>query len=244
MLIIDADLYLYRCLSATEEETHWGDDVWSLTSDVKIAKDMFTEQLKQFQTRLDDDDLILCMSSKTNFRKDIEPTYKGHRKKIRKPLGYVAMQDWLQHHYRCFSKPGLEADDCMGILSTKPENAGKAIIVSDDKDMQTIPGRLFRPGRDEVLNISELQADKAFYTQCLVGDPADGYAGLKGFGPKTAEKTLGARPAWSLVEQAYIKAGKTREDALLQARLARILRWEDWDSENHQPRLYQGGDNQ
>ena len=29
----------------------------------------------------------------------------------------------------------------MGILATKPENIGKCIIVSDDKDMRTVPSR-------------------------------------------------------------------------------------------------------
>lgn len=240
MLIVDADLYLYRCTAATEEETDWGDDVWSLTTDLKIAKDLFSAQMSEFKARMDDDDVILCISSKTNFRKELDPTYKWARKKTRKPLGYVAMLDWVQHHYRCFSKPGLEADDCMGILATKPENAGKGIIVSDDKDMKTIPGRLYRPVTKELLEVSLEDANRAFYTQCLVGDPADGYPGLKGYGPRTAEKLLGNKPIWSKVEQAYLKAGMTRKDALLQARLARILRWCDWDSDKSQPILYQG----
>lgn len=240
MLIVDADLYLYRCTAATEEETDWGDDVWSLTSDLKIAKDLFTTQIAEFKARLDDDDVILCLSSPSNFRKVLDPSYKWQRKKTRKPLGYVAMLDWVQHHYRTFQRPGLEADDCMGILSTKPENAGKGTIVSDDKDMKTIPGRLYRPVSQELLEVSDEDADRAFFTQCLVGDPADGYPGLKGYGPRTAEKLLGSRPTWQKVEQAYIKAGLSRDDALLQARMARILRWCDWDSTNNKPILYEG----
>lgn len=240
MLIVDADLYMYRCLAATEEETDWGDDVWTLVSDLKIAKDLFHAQLVDFQQTLNDEDMILCLSSKTNFRKDIEPTYKANRKKTRKPLGFVAMQDWLQHTYRCFSKPGLEADDCLGILSTKPENVGKATIVSDDKDMKTVPGKLYRPQNNELHDITQVEADLAFYTQCLVGDVTDGYGGLKGYGPKTAAKALGSRPTWSLVERAYKAAGLTRDDALHQARLARILRWSDWDQTKGAPILYQG----
>ena len=240
MLIVDADLYLYRCTAATEEETDWGDDVWSLTTDLKIAKDLFSTQMAEFKARLDDDDIILCLSSTTNFRKTIEPTYKWQRKKTRKPLGYVAMLDWVQHHYRTFQRSGLEADDCMGILSTKPDNIGKGVIVSDDKDMKTIPGKLYRPGSSELLEVTLADADEAFFTQCLVGDPTDGYPGLKGYGPRTAAKTLGSQPTWQKVEQAYAKAGLTRKDALHQARLARILRWSDWDNENSKPILYQG----
>jgi len=240
MLIVDADLYLYRCTIATEEETDWGDDIWSLTTDLKIAKDLFSAQIAEFKARFNDDDTILCLSSNTNFRKVIEPTYKEQRRKTRKPLGYVAMLDWVQHHYHTFQKPDLEADDCMGILATKPDNIGKCVIVSDDKDMKTIPGKLYRPASSELLEVSESDANEAFFTQCLVGDPADGYPGLKGYGPRTAAKTLGTQPTWQKVEQAYVKAGLTRKDALHQARLARILRWSDWDSENSKPILYEG----
>ena len=42
----------------------------------------------------------------------------------------------------------------MGIIATKPGNEGKVTIVSDDKDMKTIPGRLYRPMSDELLEIS------------------------------------------------------------------------------------------
>jgi DNA polymerase-1 len=132
----------------------------------------------------------------------------------------------------------LEADDVLGILATKPENKGKAIIVSDDKDMKSIPAKLYRPMSDERFDITEAEADKAFLMQCLCGDPTDGYSGLKGFGPKSSEKLLGSRPDWSLVENAFIKAGHTKEEALTQARLARILRWSDWDFENKKPILF------
>ena len=91
---------------------------------------------------------------------------------------------------------------------------------------------------DERLDITEAEADKNFLTQCLTGDPTDGYVGLKGYGPKTAEKLLGLRPDWSIVEKAYIKAGLTKQDALTQARLAQILRWCDWDYDHKRPILY------
>ena len=112
-------------------------------------------------------------------------------------------------------------------------------MVSDDKDLKTIPCVLFRPSREEKLQISQQQADAYFLEQCLTGDPTDGYGGCKGVGEKTAKKILGSRPTWSSVEQAYIKAGMTRDDALQQARLARILRWSDWDEAKGEPSLWQ-----
>ena len=242
MLLVDADLYLYRATAATEQEICWDEDdgsnIWSLDTDLKLAKEMFFDQMETFKETLHDDRVILCLTSKKNFRRDVDPRYKNNRVKIRKPLGYLAMVDWAKHHFSTVSLDGLEADDVMGILATKPENKDKAIIVSDDKDMKTIPAKIYRPMAGERLDITEAEADRFFLTQCLTGDPTDGYQGLKGFGPKTAEKLLGSRPDWSIVEKAYIKAGFTKQDALTQARLARILRWCDWDYENKKPILF------
>ena len=112
-------------------------------------------------------------------------------------------------------------------------------MVSDDKDLRTIPCKLYRPMADEKLDITQKQADTHFLTQTLTGDPTDGYSGCKGVGAKTAEKILGNRPAWSSVEQAFLKAGMSKADALTQARLARILRWDDWDEAKGEPKLWQ-----
>ena len=65
----------------------------------------------------------------------------------------------------------------------------------------------------------------------MVGDVTDSYGGIYGIGPKKAEAILGSRPTWAAVEQAFIKAGMTRDDAIQQARLARILRASDYDLE-------------
>lgn len=70
-------------------------------------------------------------------------------------------------------------------------------------------------------------------TQALVGDASDNYPGLKGFGPVKAEKLLAPHhtlPAmWAAVVDAYRKNGGTFADALLNARMARILRYGDYD---------------
>ena len=44
---------------------------------------------------------------------------------------------------------------------------------------------------------------------------------------------------WDAVVEAFtFKAGLTEADALKQARLARILRWSDWNSETKTPILW------
>jgi DNA polymerase-1 len=238
-LALDTDLLLYRAAAASEREYDMGDDVWTLWSDLKEAKDIFEASIAQITGKLGVNDYVCCLSDHAgNFRKDVDPSYKSNRKGTRKPVGYRALCDWVEDNFKTFRKDRLEADDCLGIIATKPDSVGKVIIVSDDKDLKTIPGKLYRPMADELLSITEAEADKAFFTQVLTGDVTDGYSGVPGIGPKRAEAALGNRPTWSVVEQVYIKAGLTRDDAIQQARLARILRWSDWDEEKGEIKLW------
>lgn len=237
ILLIDADLYLYRACAAAEEEVDWGDDLWSLQTDLKEAKAIFQRTLQEVCEALDTANFILCFSDRDNFRKEVLPSYKGGRKKVRKPTGYKAAVQWARDTYLWHSEPMLEADDVMGILATAPNSKG--VIVSDDKDMLTLPAKLYRPQSGEHHDISVEDADRAFLTQSLTGDPTDGYTGVPRVGAVTAAKILGVRPAWSAVVAAYIKAGLTEADAIQQARCARILRFEDWDQETSTINLWE-----
>lgn len=238
-LLIDADIYAYRALSATEDETEWSDGVWSLTTDHPAALKLFQNELMKFLDMFDTQDYILCFSDKENFRKHLNPTYKSGRKKSRKPLGYVTFVERLQQDMPHMVKPTLEADDVLGILATMPSNVGKCIVISDDKDLKTIPCKLYRPGAEERLDVTEAEADRWFLTQTLTGDATDGYSGCPSIGPKKAEAVLGKHPSWSSVVAAFKKQGLTEDDALLQARMARILRHSDWDLKQQQPILWE-----
>ena len=237
-LLIDADLFLYQACAAAEKEYRWEQDVYTKLCDLGEAKDIFRDKMKFVTDTLQSDKMILCFSDKLNFRKLVSETYKANRKDISKPTGFKPFIEWAKGTHKYYWKPSLEADDCMGIMQTMP--GSNTIIVSDDKDMKTIPGRLFRPMADEMLEISTDEADYNFFTQCLTGDPTDGFPGLPGFGPKKAETLFKAhRASWSTVENAYIKAGQTKDDALTQARLARILRWSEWDAKHNTYKLWE-----
>lgn len=236
-LLIDGDLYLYRILSSCETETDWGDDIWSLSTDLKEAKKAFDEMMEFFKLKLRGEEIIICFSGHNNFRKSVEPTYKASRKKTRKPIGYSTMIDWVKENYEVIQIDNLEADDVMGIMGSV--EGTKAIVVSDDKDMKSIPCRLYRPQTDERLEISLADADRQFFTQTLTGDVTDGYSGCPKIGPKTAEKVLGMSPNWRLVVNAYQKEKLDYNYALTQARLARILRSTDWDDEKGEVKLWE-----
>jgi 5'-3' exonuclease len=79
--------------------------------------------------------------------------------------------------------PTLEADDALGIYATQyPDN----VLCSPDKDMRQIPGRLF--DMKESCFITPEEGRRWHFIQTLAGDQTDGYAGVPGYGIKTAAK--------------------------------------------------------
>lgn len=233
-LLIDADMYLFQAASACEVETDWGNDHWTLHSDAGEVRRAFNTQVEQFMDELKGDRAVLCFSdpSRRSFRHDLTETYKQGRKGTRKPLAYAAVRDQLTESYKTIIKPRLEADDVMGIVATRAP--GKFIIVSGDKDMMSIPGRLYRGG--ELMEISEAEADQHHLTQTLTGDVTDGYPGCPGIGPVKAAVVV--KTGWRGVVEAFKKAKLTEADALLQARLARILRCTEWDFDKSEVKLW------
>lgn len=236
VILLDGDLYLYRAAAAAEHEVDWGDDIWSLTTDLKDAKEVFWSLVEDVKELLEADNLLVCLSDKDNFRHEIYTPYKSGRRKTRKPVGYKALVEWAKQNFKYAMEPMLEADDVMGIAAT--DDKYKTIVVSDDKDMKTIPCTLYRPMTGELVEITKEQADKHFLLQTLTGDITDGYKGCPNVGIKTAEKILGPHPSWAAVAAAYQKAGMTEEQALTQARCARILRRSDWDAATNTIRLW------
>jgi DNA polymerase-1 len=232
LLLIDADIPCYRAAAACETEIMWDEDTWSIYTDIAKAKELFVKYIDKFVADTGCDELKLCYTSRDNFRSKVYPEYKGNRKS-RKPVGYGALKEWSKELYPHFEKPTLEADDCMGILATKFK--GKTMIVTMDKDLKTIPGTLWHLNQKldgKKLQVTEDEAYRWFLTQTLTGDVTDGFPGCPGIGPVSANKLLDTKGvSWETVKHAYIKAGLTEEDALVQARCARILHESDWDFE-------------
>lgn len=166
------------------------------------------------------------------FRRAISPTYKT--RPSNKPPGYSSAAEGL---FECFTTRcihGLEADDVLGVLATHPAVEGERVVVAQDKDMRTIPGLHWNPWaepRAGVVEVCERDADFNHLRQTLVGDSGDGYPGCPGVGPKSVPKILWGDPGqwWGQVVCAFKGKGLTEADALVQARLARILRASDVD---------------
>ena len=235
-LIIDADMLLFKVTSVTEHAVHWGDDLWILGGNKAEAIDLIELQIKNLGERFDTDKMIFCITGPENYRKDIDPEYKAHRKSTRKPLLYPQLKEYLIKKYHTVVEKCLEADDLCGIYATDPAT-GPCVIVSEDKDMLTLPAAVFRGG--EVVDVDPESAWRSWMIQTLTGDITDGYTGCPGFGPVKAARALGDHPTWQDVVKCYEKAGLSEADALRNARLARILHHGDYDFANQKVKLWE-----
>jgi len=229
-LLIDADWLLYSACSACEYDIRWDEWINTLHLEQADAKSYITHQVHKWQEATGQQQLVMCLSSYPTFRHDLSPEYKANRTGRRKPLGLRDLRSWLSQEYPTRCHDCLEADDVMGILMTSG-TFRDPIMVTADKDMRTIPGRLLR--MDVMENNTVGDANRNWMIQALVGDTSDNYPGLKGIGPVKAEKLLAdcktLPEMWDAVVNAYRKGGETFGNALLNARMARILRYGEYD---------------
>lgn len=235
-LLIDGDVLAYRCSFSKEVAKEIEPGYWTWYCSLDDVKSEIDYSIKFLLSKLKADKYILCLSDETNFRKELLPDYKDHRMQVKRPIVLKPCREWLIQEMGALVYPNLEGDDVMGILQTNPNKEDDTIIVSIDKDMKTIPGKLYLD--TTMMEISEKEADYNFFFQTLTGDFVDGYKGIPGCGPATAAKILDINFTWDDIKRAYEKVGKTEEEALVQARCARILRWEDYDHENKQVKLW------
>lgn len=243
-LLLDADILVYQSAAVHQRVTDWGDDTVTVTTDsLEEAINTIQNAVDQFQQTLKAGRIVFCLSDSDNFRKALLPTYKANRPV--KPVLVAPLKEWLRANTRCYQKPTLEGDDVLGILATHPTLIkGPKIMVSIDKDMKTIPGTIYNPGRDTLDTVSPEEADYWHMFQTITGDPTDNYKGCPGVGPKGADKALQeavdqGRPLWEAVVDTYARKGLTEGDALVQARVARILRHTDYNFKTKEPRLWE-----
>ena len=228
-LLIDADYIVYKACASNETEIDYGDDVIVVTSNFSNAYESVLRELYSIAECMGCfDDFILFFSDSRNFRKLLSPSYKGQRNR-KKPCGYKRVINKLKEEYQVIIYPSLEADDALGIYATKfPGN----IICSPDKDMRQIPGDLFNL-TDPVITITPEEAKRWFYIQTMAGDQTDGYAGIPSIGVKRAAALLDKEGCtWETVVRAYEAKDLDEDEAMLNARLAKILQTENYDEEN------------
>jgi len=234
-LLVDADFVVYKCCAAAETEVDWGDDVILVTSKFSDAYAAVKRDIQKLTQHFiwDVPDVVLFFSDSVNFRKSIQPAYKGHRNR-KKPCGYKRVINQLKTEYEVIVMPELEADDALGIYATaNPDN----VLCSPDKDMRQIPGKLF--DMSELMNVEPDEGARWHLVQTLAGDQTDGYAGCPGIGVKRAITLFEEKGySWKTVVEAFADKDLSEEVALENARLAKILQCTDYDFINRNPILW------
>tara|TARA_Y100001968_G_scaffold325186_1_gene365997 strand:+ start:2168 stop:2899 length:732 start_codon:yes stop_codon:yes gene_type:complete len=230
-LLIDADWLLYSSCCSCEQSIKWDEWLHTLHADERDIHEMIDSRVQHYQRIAEDDqDVVMCFTQYPTFRHTIFPDYKANRKDRRKPLALKKTIEQVSERYESVSYTGLEGDDVMGLLATSKKYPNP-IIVSVDKDMRSVPCTLL--ASDDMELITKRKADRHWMIQSLTGDSTDNFKGLEKVGPVTAEKILGdaktLEAMWEKVVEAYKKKKQTFADAILTARLSRILREGDYD---------------
>lgn len=259
-LVVDGDILLFRSCAAVEKEAVF-DRTHILYSDFEDAKCVLEEMVHELEEQANTDDIVFALSDKENWRRNIFKEYKGNRKGSRKPLCYYDLEEYAKSHWDNITLKGLEADDVMGIMCSRENHA----IWSLDKDLMQIPGLHLID--DEIVEVTKEDGDRFHLYQTLVGDVTDNYGGCPGIGPVVANAFLdepyvvfqetkelksgknkgelrtqwAKQPTdnvWEGIVSLFNKAGLTEQDALIQARVARILRDGEYDFEKERVRLW------
>jgi len=142
------------------------------------------------------------------FRHKILKEYKAQRPKITDDLVFQIKEskDFFEAFgFKIFEKPGYEADDLIGTITEKTKNlVEKIVIITGDLDtLQLVDDEkvvvwTMKKGITEIKIYDEKEVFKKYNLlpnqiidyKALVGDPSDNIEGIKGIGPKTAQKLI------------------------------------------------------
>jgi hypothetical protein len=192
-LLWDADYLIYRVGFAVKDD-----------EPVEYALATVKSSINGVLDKLQPSGWQLYLTGKGNFRDTLGTiqVYKGNRDPANRPFYYQEIKDYLITHQDAFLVNGQEADDAVGIEQWKHKDRSTC-IVGQDKDLDGVPGWHYNPVKQEMYYITLAEANYNFWLQVLTGDRTDNIAGLKGVGPKTAEKVLAhCDRAWLSMQEA------------------------------------------
>ena len=224
-LAIDADSLLY--FSAYQFREDW---------DIELAYMNFIERIGTIRTKAYDkvakiEDVVICFTTKTNFRYDIYPEYKSNRKDASDDAkilnGYVkALKSlaWERLSKITDASNVFEADD----LVIQYADKGYLISAFDKDVVNASPTDCynFKTGK-WIKGKSTEEIDKWYLIQSIMGDSSDGIKGVKGIGKVGAEKFVNQLLANKKTFDDYVSLFETPADCLLMNQLVRMNQYED-----------------
>jgi|TARA_B110000908_G_scaffold69469_1_gene83797 DNA polymerase-1 len=235
--LVDADIVAFKAAAKTMDRFD-GELIGDPKTAIREAELILESWIRPVKATT----VVLCWSCPTRkyFRHDIYPEYKGNRGG-EKPPTLGAVIEHLKNKYKSVWYAGLEADDVLGILSGNPD-VPDPVVISIDKDMLTLPTKFYNPDKyTRPIRNNVGMADRLMFKQALMGDSTDFYKGVPGCGNVKSDKILdSARPSnmWPTVLQTFLDANLTESYAMTMVRLARILRFEDYNFETGEVRLW------
>lgn len=194
--LVDGDVYAYACGFIAQSKTSAGEIVAEpVENALALVKTGLRGIWKEVETWMDQSGekceyLEVFLTGKDNFRDKLGTIkkYKGNRIGKAKPIHYQAIRDYMVNHWGAKVVDGHEADDELAIQAClEGYDPDRVCIVSQDKDLKTVPGLLYDQGKKWAFVISEQEALGNFYRQMVVGDSADNILGIYKAGPKAAE---------------------------------------------------------
>ena len=196
-LYIDGDILLYKVgFSVEDRGTGRVESDFATIVTMKLA-------ILNVCRAIDYPSFAVVISGENNFREKvatIQP-YKGNRSDKAKPIQYQLLRDWVLSRPYTILAEGEEADDVLSIACMQG-----ATIATIDKDLDNTPGWHYNWNKNLVYEVTEEEALRNFYTQCLTGDTADNIPGVRGIGPVKAKKLLEGCSTPKEYEDAILKA--------------------------------------
>lgn len=194
-LIIDGNNTAYRA-AFTMSLDHKGVDTSVTFGVIK----MITAMVKRYKPH----SVIVCWDGGVpNYRRKLLPQYKEHRKhrddvdwdNIKRQIDELHEVAMSLHGILTIRAKGLEADDLMA-QAAQISCEGAHIVTTDNDLLQCIDQEIsvLNPAKDWIYNSVNYEEEFGFPPEyhllykILMGDQSDNVPGIKGIGPKTAQK--------------------------------------------------------
>lgn len=228
-VLIDGDIIAYRAAFSTQD--------LKLSDAIRKVDDLLNDIIDKTVDLpfASPNDYQVFLTGKTNFRFEVAKfaPYKGNRASKDKPKWLKAARDQMTNKWSAITSVDEEADDLLAKGAAALDY--KCVVASIDKDMLQLPCWHFNFGKNEWSKVTQFEGTLFFYTQILTGDAADNIKGLKGIGPKKADKLLegvaSEADMWDVVYKAY---DSDVERITENARLLWLRRYDDqmWEPPN------------
>ena len=206
LALIDSDSIYFRVACVLVDTKADKFKVRNWKKDMRTSIDYTMRNIEQ-ETMADK--MMVAIKGRGNFRNEIAADYKGTRKelhpKVKEALNYG--HEYMCDKWEAVMANDMEADDLVAIWAAEArEEEIDYYVVGIDKDLLQIPGNHYNFVKKEHRSVDLDEAHLLLMTQALTGDNADNIPGIKGIGPKKAEKILAGIPMerrWSRVKAAW-----------------------------------------